>query len=218
MQECIALEREEPTTINDSYLADYKRKFHGRYTAERRLHEEKRPNLQAFLKGAFKGTDVMREAMDKLGQMGFDVLKSETSCVCFLPRRQSLPSRSCRKSEHTTKVSLWLHPVGMTNSKIVAFKRFVDNVPMILDYEMLKGFERTLMATLYQELQVVGKDAQERSAVYLKEDPILVRRRESMEQDLKKFEAALYDLQEIPGVNSTRKYESDVDSGTELSN
>jgi len=77
MQECIALEREEPTTINDSYLADYKRKFHGRYTAERRLHEEKRPNLQAFLKGAFKGTDVMKEAMDKLGQMGFDVLKSE---------------------------------------------------------------------------------------------------------------------------------------------
>jgi hypothetical protein len=88
----------------------------------------------------------------------------------------------------------------------VAFKRFVDNIPMIIDYELLKGFDRTLTNALFQGLQVAGKEAHERATAYLQEDPNIIRRRETFEEDLKKFEAALADLQDIPGVNA-------VDSG-----
>ena len=77
MTECLTLERQEPSTVNDLYLADYKRKFHARYTAARQLHVKQRPNLQRFLNGEFQGTDVMNNAMHNLGQMGFEDLKED---------------------------------------------------------------------------------------------------------------------------------------------
>jgi len=88
---------------------------------------------------------------------------------------------------------------------------------MILDHELLKGLLRTLTPALYQDLQIVGKDAQDRCATYLKEDPKVIRYRETLEQDLRKFEAALYDLRDIPGIDSIREYEEDADSGTDYS-
>jgi len=100
----------------------------------------------------------------------------------------------------------------------VAFKRFVDNIPMIIDYELLKGFDRTLTKAMFQGLQVAGRDAQERAMGYLQEDPNVIRRREALEQDLEKFEAALADLQNIPGVNSVDSgYGSDIDGNDDLS-
>jgi hypothetical protein len=98
----------------------------------------------------------------------------------------------------------------------VAFKRFVDNIPMIIDYELLKGFDRTLNKALFQGLQVSGHEAQERATVYLQEDPTVIRRREALEQDLEKFEAALADLQDIPGVNAASGYGSDLDGDMDL--
>jgi hypothetical protein len=77
MKECIALEREEPSTVNDHYLSDYKHKFHARYTAARRLHVKQRPNLQKFLDGEFQGTEIMNDAMHNLSQMGFEGLKKD---------------------------------------------------------------------------------------------------------------------------------------------
>jgi hypothetical protein len=77
MTECIALEREEPATINHHYLVDHKRKFYARYTAARRLHVKQRPDLQRFLSGEFQGTEVMNNAMHNLSQMEFEGLKKD---------------------------------------------------------------------------------------------------------------------------------------------
>jgi hypothetical protein len=100
----------------------------------------------------------------------------------------------------------------------VAFKRYVDNIPLIIDYELLKGFDRTLTNALFQGLQVAGREAQENASGYLQEDPNVIRRREALEQDLEKFEAALADLQDIPGVNSTTNgHGSDIDGDEGLS-
>ena len=76
MEEWLELEREEPATVNELYLGEYRRRFHAKYTAKRRLHDEKKPKLQNFLKGVYD-TDVMNDAMYKLSQMGFDGLRSE---------------------------------------------------------------------------------------------------------------------------------------------
>jgi succinate dehydrogenase/fumarate reductase flavoprotein subunit len=88
---------------------------------------------------------------------------------------------------------------------------------MIIDYELLKGFDRTLTNALFQGLQVAGMEAQERAAGYLQENPNVIRRREALEHDLEKFEAALADLQNIPGINSTSGYGSDIDGDADLS-
>lgn len=70
MAECIALEREEPATVNEHYLADYKRKFQGRYKAARRIYVEHTPNLQTLVDGGYQNTSYMREVVANLGAMG----------------------------------------------------------------------------------------------------------------------------------------------------
>ena len=79
----------------------------------------------------------------------------------------------------------------------MAFKRFVDNIPMIVDYELLKGFNRTLTNALFQGLQVTGKDAQERARGYLQENPNIIQRRETLRHDLEKFEVVLATVDQL---------------------
>ena len=77
MNESIALEHEEPATVNEHYLASYKRKYHARYTAARRLHVKQRPKLQQFLNGEFQGTNFMADAVHNLHQMGFEDISKD---------------------------------------------------------------------------------------------------------------------------------------------
>jgi hypothetical protein len=80
--------------------------------------------------------------------------------------------------------------IPMTDTISVAFECFVDNISMIIDYELLKGFDRTLTNALFQGLQVTGNDAHDRASGYLQENPNIIQRRERLRQDLEKFEAA----------------------------
>jgi len=70
MKECIALEHEEPITVNEYYLADYKRKFLARYKAARQLHVEHSPQLQTLVDGGYQNTTYMQLAVTNLGAMG----------------------------------------------------------------------------------------------------------------------------------------------------
>ncbi|KIM31729.1 hypothetical protein M408DRAFT_327180 [Serendipita vermifera MAFF 305830] len=196
IRECIALEHEEPATVNEHYLADYKRKFHSRYTATRHLHVKRRANLERFMKDEFRDTEIMTGAVHNLRQMGFEGIRKQELL-------RLLPADEANEAiEIMSEVRAYYQ---------VAFKRFVDNIPMILDYELLKGFNRTLSEALFKGLNISGKDAHARSSGFLKEDPTVVRRREGLEQDLKRLEAALADLQNIPGVNSSGAYEGIIE-------
>jgi hypothetical protein len=92
---------------------------------------------------------------------------------------------------------------------LVAFKRFVDYMSMVIDFELLKGFNRTLDDALLKGLGLGEDQLSQRCLAYLKEDPEIVRHRNSLHQDLERFEAALADLQNIPGIGSGSGYDSD---------
>jgi hypothetical protein len=94
----------------------------------------------------------------------------------------------------------------------VAFKRFVDYIPMIIDFELLKGFERTLDDALFKGMALGEDQARQRCTAFLKEDPAIIRRRESLHQDLERFEAALADLQNIPALTSSSGNSTDTDA------
>jgi hypothetical protein len=70
MAECIALEQEEPTTVNEHYFSDYKRKFQARYKAARQIHVKHTPDLQTLVDGGFQNTSYMRNAVANLSSMG----------------------------------------------------------------------------------------------------------------------------------------------------
>jgi len=110
----------------------------------------------------------------------------------------------------TIKVSDTPDRIGFPlNFLQVAFKRFVDYIPMIIDFELFKGFERTLDDALFKGMALGEDQNRQRCAAFLKEDPAIIRRRESLHQDLERFEAALADLQNISALDSSSGYSTD---------
>ena len=79
----------------------------------------------------------------------------------------------------------------------MAFKRFVDYVPMIIDFEMLKRFNRTLEETLFKELAMGAEDARVRCKELLDEAPEVVNRRNGLSGKLQRLEAARFELQKV---------------------
>ena len=77
MRECIALEHEEPATVNEHYLSDYKRKFHARYKATRQLHIKHSANLETLVNGGYQISTVMHDALQNLGHMGLANIKKD---------------------------------------------------------------------------------------------------------------------------------------------
>ena len=73
MMQCIELEREEPTTVNEHYLSDYKSKYLARYRAERKSRQGSgaNTNLRNFINGAFDGNSNFTSACSHLQSMGF---------------------------------------------------------------------------------------------------------------------------------------------------
>lgn len=65
IKECIALEREEPMTTNEHYLADYKRTFMARYKTERHQGPQE-PSRSSSSK-------VMASVLQQLRELGYHV-------------------------------------------------------------------------------------------------------------------------------------------------
>jgi hypothetical protein len=84
MEECIALEHEEPVTVNERYLADYKRQFSAKYKAARRLHTHDARNLQTLVNDGYQNTTLMQNTLSNLRQMGLDKV-SNSDLVRLLP-------------------------------------------------------------------------------------------------------------------------------------
>lgn len=70
MQECVVLEREEPVTSNEHYLADYKDTFINRYKAARQVNIHHNSSLQRLVDGGFNNTTTMRDTLSNLRTMG----------------------------------------------------------------------------------------------------------------------------------------------------
>ena len=85
----------------------------------------------------------------------------------------------------------------LTAVRLVAYKRFVDYVPMIIDYHLLKGFNRTIHEFLFKSLALGGEDARERCTAYLEEEPEIVNRRLSLSSMLNRMEIARIELLKV---------------------
>jgi hypothetical protein len=72
MMQCIELEHEEPMTVNEDTLGDYKSKFLTFYRAMSRAHQNGADSsLQSFINGTYDGNYNFNNALDHLSQLGF---------------------------------------------------------------------------------------------------------------------------------------------------
>jgi len=70
MKDCIDLEHEDPVTLNEDYLADYKDTFIARYRAAKQIHVKCSLKLQKLVDGGYQNTSYMRNAVENLQCMG----------------------------------------------------------------------------------------------------------------------------------------------------
>ncbi|KAI0692158.1 P-loop containing nucleoside triphosphate hydrolase protein [Cytidiella melzeri] len=185
----------QPRTLNDHYYSDYKDKFLALYRGSRQ-------------------SVISAPLVDKLGRYSASVsstLYRSTSDVAIL--------------NGTNKALAGLSEIGLTVKapelmKLlppdplepalqimatvrayfqVAYKRFVDNVPNAIDYDIILGInrDRRLEDALYKGLGITGADAGKRCSDYLAEPPQIVTRRRDLQKRRERLESAKKELMDL---------------------
>jgi len=200
VMQCIQLEREEPMTVNEDTLSDYKSKFLTYYRALHRTHNSGSNSvIQSFINGAYDGSHHFNNAVSYLSQIGFPGLTRQDLLRLLKPDRDEEAMEimaECRAYYQGT----WIRDMRrslLISVHVVAYKRFVDYVPMIIDYHLLKGFNRTIHDFLFKSLALGGEDARERCTTYLEEDPEIVNQRTTLSSMLNRMEIARVELLKV---------------------
>lgn len=88
-------------------------------------------------------------------------------------------------------VFAWLHLL------IVAYKRFVDIVPLAIDFEAVRGLERGLHDALLDGLEITSDTGVERCAIMFQETAAIASRREDLKKKLERLRAARQELRRL---------------------
>jgi Dynamin GTPase effector domain len=80
---------------------------------------------------------------------------------------------------------------------LVAYKRFADNVPLAIDYELVRGLERDIQQALYAGLGINGQDGFRVCKELLQENPNVVGRREELTKKWERLNSASQALMSI---------------------
>lgn len=70
---------------------------------------------------------------------------------------------------------------------LVSYKRFVDNVPMAIDYELVRGGGEDVFQLLWGKLELDKPGAQEMCKDYAQEGAQVADRREELEKKLERL-------------------------------
>jgi hypothetical protein len=77
---------------------------------------------------------------------------------------------------------------------------------MIIDFEMLKRFNRTIDEILFKELALGAESARERCKALLDEAPEVINRRNDLTEKLAKLEAARLEVQKVCKIHSLPRF------------
>ena len=79
-------------------------------------------------------------------------------------------------------------------STLVAYKRFADNVPLAIDYDLVQGFDRDLLVILCERLAIHGPEGQAICKELAQESPQIADRREELAKKLDRLQSAYQEL------------------------
>ncbi|CAK5274279.1 unnamed protein product [Mycena citricolor] len=141
----ISLEQSGSLTLNEHYLADYRSKFLSFYKQTRQ--NSKNPglarNIQSYKSVSWGEETDISTALSNLAAVGLQGVKAE-DLVKLLP-----PDRMDAALEIMSDVRAYFQ---------VAYKRITDNVPLAIDYELIRAVGRDLLPTLYSGLGINGPE------------------------------------------------------------
>lgn len=79
----------------------------------------------------------------------------------------------------------------------MAYKRFVDNIPLAIDQELLLGLEQDILPTLYSGLGLNGPDGMRICQELTQESPQVAGKREELKKRWERLSAASRELLSI---------------------
>ena len=98
-------------------------------------------------------------------------------------------------SELTSKVTFAFHEENSAYCFVVAYKRYIDNVYLVIDYDFVLGLARDLESVLHQTIANVGQeDSNDRCQKLLEDAPSVCAKREELRGRLERLEAAKAEL------------------------
>ncbi|GJF00698.1 P-loop containing nucleoside triphosphate hydrolase protein [Phanerochaete sordida] len=190
-----------PRTLNDHYYTDYRDKFLAHYKGCRHAstHESLIRSLNAYDSGALTGSGGIISSSRKSpvpdfadstakvlsGLQEINISAKATDLPKLLPSDPYEPA---------------LHIMATVRAYFqVAYKRFVDNVPNAIDYELVLSLarDRGLETALLQGLGITGPDGFARCKEFLQEPPNVVARREELHKRWERLDSARRELMEM---------------------
>ncbi|KAJ7064507.1 P-loop containing nucleoside triphosphate hydrolase protein [Mycena amicta] len=181
----IKLEMPAPMTLNEHYLADYRQKYLARYRAAR----EKASN-NAFATqienhqppSPLASPSTIDSILGQFASIGLSGLKAE-DFARLLPTDKMGPAL-----EIMADVRAYFQ---------VAYKRVTDNIPLAIDYELVRGVGRDLLPLLYNNLGVGGKEGDRICRELAQESPSVANKREELTKKMERLETASQELVRI---------------------
>ncbi|KAF9258347.1 P-loop containing nucleoside triphosphate hydrolase protein [Marasmius fiardii PR-910] len=79
----------------------------------------------------------------------------------------------------------------------VAYKRFADNVPLVVDYELVQGLERNLLEVLLQKLKIHSASGAQICKEFAQENSVIANRREELTTRLERLKSASRELMKM---------------------
>ncbi|KXN93305.1 hypothetical protein AN958_00229 [Leucoagaricus sp. SymC.cos] len=173
----------DPFTLNTHYMSDYKEKFLTYYRRVRQDSRRKDANLGAipdrpptqFVFGAQEQEDLTGQALSILAKIGYEGLKRE-DLGKLLGQDVMEPALDIMAT-----VRAYFQ---------VAYKRFMDNIPMAIDYELVRGGERDIFQLIWTKLEMDGPNAHAMCDEYAQEAVQVAARRQELSKKLERLTEA----------------------------
>ncbi|KAG5642512.1 hypothetical protein DXG03_002613 [Asterophora parasitica] len=185
-----------PFSLNTHYLSDYKEKFLAHYRSAR--EKDRNPRLMTAIEEYSPSSTSSSYASGAR-----EVSPSPTGIAKVLASLVEAGYPSV-KPEALAKL---IEPDGMEPALVimadvrayfqVAYKRFADNVPLAIDYELVWGAERDVLTTLNVGLRINSSDGHRICKELAQENPTVAGRREELSKKLERMHLAAQQLLKI---------------------
>ncbi|KAG6328165.1 hypothetical protein ID866_10924 [Astraeus odoratus] len=166
-----------PATLNTHYFSDYRDKFLAYYKGCRKNSD----GTYRVWRLPVERPNELNKAVSSLAEIGFNVKPEDL--IKLSPSDPMEPA-----------IGIMASVRGYFQ---VAYKRFVDMVPMAIDYEIVRGLERGLDEALRNGLRLTGQDAHERCAALLQEPVGVTSRRHEVLKKLERLRDARKELSRL---------------------
>ncbi|KAF8991466.1 P-loop containing nucleoside triphosphate hydrolase protein [Cyathus striatus] len=163
-----------PFSLNTHYLQDYKDKFLAHYKDARK---DKHPPDDSH-----ESQGHVKSVLSGLAALGFSRVEEKDFAKLL----------SGDKMEPALEIM-----ANVRSYFQVSYKRFVDNIPLAIDYELIRGVERGALKELYSGLGLNGVDAARICQELVQESPQVAHRREELSKKLQRLNVASEQLLRI---------------------